>query len=626
MRGRILVIDHAMPTPDRDAGSVNSLAYLRILSCAGYEVTFAPADLARAGHYGIALDKLGIAVAAEPKWASLESIVEAFAPQSDAILLFRAPVAERLLELIRQVAPSAMVVFHPVDLHFLRMEREAALTGAGMEDSAAARVSELNTICNADATVTVSAYEHALLRELAPEAHLHHVPILFGPPSHPADDDMHIEGNAENESTFSTRRDILFVGGFAHRPNVDGVLWFVRDVWPRLLDRGFAGRLIVVGAGAPAEIEALASDRIVIRGHVPDLQTIMRDCRLSVAPLRYGGGIKGKIISSFSYGLPVVATSIAVEGMGLQDAEDVLVADLPGEMADQIVSLYSNEDLWTRLSNNGYRAFEHRFSEASGAENILSIFDNLLSSRTPVQTPPAAQENEPVHMTKFHFVEAYESLVDRLVQAFPKDEAMSLAVGGEYESTGNVEKAILAYVGLRDGQCVFDLGCGSGRLAHALGSEYRIDYFGTDVVQSLLDYAASKSPPNYKFMRHAELNIPLPPQSVDIACAFSVFTHLLQAESYSYLRDMRRVLRPGGHVIFSFLEFADPAHWGTFKHTVANYPKSPGDHLNMFMERSAIDVWSERLGYERLEFIDGKDAPWGGKSLWQSVAILKKPG
>ncbi|HEX7777507.1 MAG TPA: class I SAM-dependent methyltransferase [Parvibaculum sp.] len=228
-------------------------------------------------------------------------------------------------------------------------------------------------------------------------------------------------------------------------------------------------------------------------------------------------------------------------------------------------------------------------------------------------------------MTRFHFVEEYETLVAQLVKDLPADEAMSTAVGGSYESVGATEMAILAYAGLRDGQSVFDLGCGSGRLAHALGNAYSIDYFGTDVVQALLDYAASKSPPNYRFQRHVELNIPAPPQSFDIACAFSVFTHLLQAESYSYLRDMRRVLKPGGHVIFSFLEFADPAHWGTFKSTVSNYTKNPGVHLNMFMERSAIDIWCERLGYERLEFIDGKDAPWGGKPLWQSVAILKKP-
>jgi ubiquinone/menaquinone biosynthesis C-methylase UbiE len=228
-------------------------------------------------------------------------------------------------------------------------------------------------------------------------------------------------------------------------------------------------------------------------------------------------------------------------------------------------------------------------------------------------------------MAQFHFVEDYEALVSQLLRDHPLDEAMSLAVGGDYERVGAIESAILAYAGLKDGDIVFDLGCGSGRLAHALGRRHRIDYYGTDVVQALLDYAAKKSPANYRFKLNRELSIPMLPHSVDIACAFSVFTHLLQAESYVYLREMRRALKTGGRVVFSFLEFAAPEHWSVFKDTLANQHKGVNGHLNMFMERSAIDSWCERLGYERLEFIDGDAAPWGGEPLWQSLAILRKP-
>lgn len=103
---------------------------------------------------------------------------------------------------------------------------------------------------------------------------------------------------------------------------------------------------------------------------------------------------------------------------------------------------------------------------------------------------------------------------------------------------------------------VLDMGCGSGRLPAALGTGgIKVEYVGVDIVQSLLDYAATRSPGHYRFVLHRELSTPLPDASVDIACVFSVFTHLLHQESFIYLQELRRVTRPGGLVLFSFLEF-----------------------------------------------------------------------
>ena len=91
--------------------------------------------------------------------------------------------------------------------------------------------------------------------------------------------------------------------------------WFVREVWPVLQSKGFPHRFIIAGSHVPADVAALASDNIEVRGYVDDLALLFSTCRISVAPLRYGGGIKGKIVSSLSYGVPVVATSIAAEGI-----------------------------------------------------------------------------------------------------------------------------------------------------------------------------------------------------------------------------------------------------------------------------------------------------------------------
>ena len=130
----------------------------------------------------------------------------------------------------------------------------------------------------------------------------------------------------------------------------------------------------------PDELVTLASDSVDVRGYVKNLAALFAASRLSVAPLRYGGGIKGKIITSLGYGVPVVATSVAAEGMGLQHEENILVADSPDAMADQILRLYDDDGLWQRLSSKGYEAFQDKFSLAAGADKILALMDHLVKS------------------------------------------------------------------------------------------------------------------------------------------------------------------------------------------------------------------------------------------------------
>lgn len=228
-------------------------------------------------------------------------------------------------------------------------------------------------------------------------------------------------------------------------------------------------------------------------------------------------------------------------------------------------------------------------------------------------------------MATFHFVEDYERVVRDLIRQHPIDEAMSLAVGGSYEEIGRIEYAILRYAGLTEGQSVVDLGCGSGRLAFALSRGLTVNYTGLDVVQPLLDYAISKCPKSYRFILNHALTLPLPDASTDLCCAFSVFTHLLQAETYLYLQDMHRCLVPGGRVVLSFLEFAMPTHWEPFSVTVETQRTRTTPHLNQFIERNQIEVWARHLGYKAPTFVDGTAAPWpSGAALGQSIAILDR--
>ena len=229
-------------------------------------------------------------------------------------------------------------------------------------------------------------------------------------------------------------------------------------------------------------------------------------------------------------------------------------------------------------------------------------------------------------MAEPHFVEDYTKLVHGLMATHPLEEAMSRAVGGAYEAIGAIERAIVRHAGLRDGMSLVDLGCGSGRLASKLGEAIHANYTGIDIVPELLDYAKSKAPADYRFMLNRTLNLPLPTGSADMVCAFSLFTHLHQAETFLYLEDARRVLHPGGKVVFSFLEFAEPSHWPVFVGTLGAYRTNSVPHLNQFIERSQIDIWCTHLTFEREVFIGASEAPWKDEPpLGQAIAILRKP-
>jgi glycosyltransferase involved in cell wall biosynthesis len=174
-------------------------------------------------------------------------------------------------------------------------------------------------------------------------------------------------------------RDIIFVGGFDFPPNCDAVRYFVGEVWPILCNLGYTDRFLIVGSNMPAEFKSLANERIIAKGYVEDLGEVFATSRISVAPLRFGAGLKGKVAASLAYGVPCVATSIAVEGSGLRDQVEVLVGDSPLELASHLLHAYNDSQLWTTLSESGLRFFWDNYSlEALGAkiDKLMSVLND----------------------------------------------------------------------------------------------------------------------------------------------------------------------------------------------------------------------------------------------------------
>ena len=203
--------------------------------------------------------------------------------------------------------------------------------------------------------------------------------------------------------------------------------------------------------------------------------------------------------------------------------------------------------------------------------------------------------------TKFHFLDDYHELVRDLIARYPMREAMSRAVGGSYDALGEVEKQLLIRCGLLPTHTLVDVGCGSGRLAKAL-----IPYLGggrvlgTDIVKELLDYARDGCPSAWQFALVDDIRIPFAADCADFACFFSVFTHLLHEETYCYLLEAQRVVKPGGRIVFSFLEFEHnwPIFEGTYQTILAGRQNV---HLNTFIGRDAIEAWAQHLGMSIVE-------------------------
>ena len=376
----ILVIDHHLPMPDKDAGSVRMFHILNILHQLGHHVTFIPDNLADIPPYGDELQKRGIEIIYHPYIKKVRDYLISHGSEFDAVVLSRCDFARKHIAGTRLYAPQSRIVFDTVDLHFVRTDREAQITSDPETREKARQKEELeySLIDQADETWVVSSAEQRLLREARPHKSVEIVSTIAEIPG--------------SKTPFALRRDWLFIGGFQHTPNVDAVLFFVQKIYPLVSEHLPDAKFYIIGEKAPPEIVALATERIIVAGWQRDIRPFFDSAKLSVAPLRFGAGIKGKINQSMGFGVPVVATSLAVEGMPLINREDILVADEPEDFAHALIELYESEELWNRLSENGIRKTRALYSTEAAREKLKLLFSDEHLKRLGTSPPVAEPE------------------------------------------------------------------------------------------------------------------------------------------------------------------------------------------------------------------------------------------
>jgi len=363
-RGQVLVIDHRLPTPDRDSGSLRMLELIRAIRRRGHHVCFLPDDLIAPSPYKQLLQGIGVEVVHHPYYRSISSFLEQHGEDFDLVIVSRAAIAQRHMAIVRRYAQRAKVVFDTVDLHFLREEREAQLKRDPSLRAAVARrkQQELGLARRADRTLVVSAIEKEILEQECPELDVRIISNI-----HTLD-----EGEIP---CLESRRNILFIGGFEHPPNGDAVLHFAREIFPLVKASIPEAVFQVIGADPPARILQIAGPDIQVLGYVPDVKPFFDQARLSVAPLRYGAGVKGKVNQSMSFGVPAVVTPMAAEGMYLVHEQNAMIAADPADFAAAVVRLWTEPELWHRLSGNGRENLREHFSEQAAGRHIDELLE-----------------------------------------------------------------------------------------------------------------------------------------------------------------------------------------------------------------------------------------------------------
>jgi GT2 family glycosyltransferase len=355
VRKRALIIDATAPTPKQDAGSVTTSLTLKLFQQLGYKAHFVPQDnFLFQREYSTDLQAIGIEVAYAPYELDFESYIRRYGWSFDVVLVYRVTVLDKVLDDLRRHAPQAPVLFHNMDLHYLRMGRQAELSNdpKAVAEAEAMKARELGLIARVDCTITHSTYERDLLHAALKLAPVVVWPFMF-----------EFHGTTMG---FAERRDFIFLGGYGHAPNVDAVMFFVRDVLPLIKLQEPSARFIIAGARPSPEVLALASSDVIVTGMVDDLRTVFDTARVFACSLRIGAGTKGKVSTAMAYGLPVVSTACGAEGMDLVDGEEVLLADTAADFAAACLRVYRDPALWQLMSEAGMRLVQEKHSLAMG--------------------------------------------------------------------------------------------------------------------------------------------------------------------------------------------------------------------------------------------------------------------
>ncbi|MGE5329793.1 MAG: glycosyltransferase [Deltaproteobacteria bacterium] len=350
----VLVIDHYVPHYDKDAGSRTTFQYIKLFVEMGFNVKFIGDNFCNHEPYTGTLQSLGVEVL-YGEWYrdNYEKWIKENADKIDYVYLNRPHISIKYIDIIKKHL-RAKIIYYGHDLHSLREKREYELSKDEwlLRSFQKWEKIEYELIKKADIIYYPSQVEINHIKNLFPDICAKAIPAYI------------FENIYERKMQFDQKRNLLFVGGFSHRPNIDAALWFIKDIFPYITRNIPDIKVFFVGSNPTQEILKLKSDNVIVTGYVTDeeLEEYYDKCRLVIAPLRYGAGIKGKIVEAIYYQVPVVTTAIGAEG--LQDIEEILmIEDSSCGFAKSVINLYDDISLLEELSLKCLDYIQKNFSK-----------------------------------------------------------------------------------------------------------------------------------------------------------------------------------------------------------------------------------------------------------------------
>lgn len=361
----ILVIDHYVPQYDKDAGSKTTFMYLKMLVGKGYQITFLGDNFYQHEPYTTELQQMGILVLYGPKYAEhwKEWLLENIS-YFDIFYLNRPHITIKYIDIIKEHA-SGKIIYYGHDLHFLRIRREYELSG------------DKKLLEESDKWLKQELY-------IMKQAHMNYYPsVVESDEIHKIDVTIPVkaitayvyEQFRKVNYDMDKRQGLLFVGGFGHGPNLDAVLWFLDKIYPEVYKRTRAP-FYIVGSKAPEEITSIKTEGVIVKGFVSEeeLEQLYGTCRIAIVPLRYGAGVKGKVVEALYHGIPIITTSVGAEGIsGIE--EIVEVHDQVEELIQAICGLYSDGNRLNEMSRRSQTYVREHFSTEAVWDVIKDDFN-----------------------------------------------------------------------------------------------------------------------------------------------------------------------------------------------------------------------------------------------------------
>jgi glycosyltransferase involved in cell wall biosynthesis len=363
----VLVIDDQLPLFDTNAGGRMMSQMLEVFVALDMNVKFVGANHLLIQAYADSLEEKGIELIGYDGGGDTEvdTYLEAHGSDIDYVLVSRPDNAKKYLPIITKHS-AARIIYNLVDLHYLRMQRELELDPSRYPEGEIEqrRIDELAIIRAAHCSITPSTYEAELLNTVEGIERVTTVPIFF------------YRDTFEPCMDFDKRGDLLFVAGFQHSPNVDAMLWFCKYTLPLIVQQLPDLQLHIVGSHPPQEVLDLAGKHVIIKGQVSDdaLDVLYESCRLAVIPLRYGAGVKGKLVEAMQKGLPVVSTSVGTEGLP-RIADYITPTDEPEAFAQKVIELYGDPEQLASVSKRNRQYIAEHFSFERAKQVYSEVFE-----------------------------------------------------------------------------------------------------------------------------------------------------------------------------------------------------------------------------------------------------------